>query len=281
MLRRGPTRQVRLLVWDLKKDTVQGGQWLKARIYERRCDLSPDGTKLVYFAASWRPPLRSWTAISRPPFFTALAMWPKGDGWGGGGLFDSDAALRLNHRRGEFKLGDTDASGLPAKFAVRDFGPGSGWGEDGPIMNQRLARDGWTLGAQKQGKRNSFGTAKIWVTFDPPLTRHKTIPLRRRGMALLLRTRCHGVKERNGRWYVETSDVVDDCGATVFDFGRTDWADLDHNGDVLFARDGRLNRLPKHELRGAVSTDAVQLVADLNDMKFEALVPPASALRWK
>src|SRR5215469_5959559 len=83
LFRRGPSRRVRLLSWNLETDEIDAGQWLKARIYERRCDLSPSGEKLVYFAANFRKPFYSWTAISRPPYFTALAFWPKGDCWGG------------------------------------------------------------------------------------------------------------------------------------------------------------------------------------------------------
>ena len=57
------------------------GQWFKGRIYEKRCDLSPDGTKLIYFAQkintrTLNDPKYSyaWTAISRPPYLTALAL---------------------------------------------------------------------------------------------------------------------------------------------------------------------------------------------------------------
>src|SRR5690348_8911615 len=84
IFRRGPSRRVRLLVWDLKADTIEAGQWFKGRIYARRCDLTPCGDKLVYFAASFRKPFYAWTAISRPPYLTALALWPKDDCWGGG-----------------------------------------------------------------------------------------------------------------------------------------------------------------------------------------------------
>jgi hypothetical protein len=41
VFRRGPTRQVEVLTWDLTTDELTAGQWLKGRIYERRCDLSP------------------------------------------------------------------------------------------------------------------------------------------------------------------------------------------------------------------------------------------------
>ena len=43
ILRRGPTRHVRMIRWDLANDTFEPGQWLLGRIYEDRCGLSPDG----------------------------------------------------------------------------------------------------------------------------------------------------------------------------------------------------------------------------------------------
>src|SRR6187401_1906577 len=101
---RGPSKQVLLLRWNLKDDSFEGGQWLKARIYERRSDLSPSGERLVYFAASYRGPHQTWTAVSRPPYFTALALWPKGDAWGGGGLFSSENELLLNHPSSQLAL---------------------------------------------------------------------------------------------------------------------------------------------------------------------------------
>jgi len=68
IFRRGPSKQVLLIRWNLEKDTFETGQWFKGRIYESRCDLSPDGKLLLYFAASQKKPYISWTAISRPPY---------------------------------------------------------------------------------------------------------------------------------------------------------------------------------------------------------------------
>ena len=51
IFRRGPSKQVRLISWNTDTDDFEGGQWFKGRIYERRCDLSPDGRYLIYFAA--------------------------------------------------------------------------------------------------------------------------------------------------------------------------------------------------------------------------------------
>src|SRR4030095_14825414 len=97
ILRRGPSKQVLMIRWDTSSDHFEQGQWFRGRIYERRCDLSPSGEKLIYFAASVKPPFCSWTAISKPPYFTALALWPKGDCWNGGGIFLNEKKILLNH----------------------------------------------------------------------------------------------------------------------------------------------------------------------------------------
>lgn len=104
IFRRGPSKQVLVLGWRTDNDTFYLGQWLKGRIYERRCDLSPRGQRLVYFAAKFRGSYYSWTAVSRPPYLTALALWPKADTWGGGGLFASEDELLLNHSAVDFRL---------------------------------------------------------------------------------------------------------------------------------------------------------------------------------
>src|SRR6266516_3104571 len=101
LFRRGPSSHTQLIKWNLEKDTFEERQLFKGRIYERRCDLSPNGTLLIYFAATYKEPLRSWTAVSKPPWFTALALWPKGDGWNGGGFFVDSYAIHLNHFRDE------------------------------------------------------------------------------------------------------------------------------------------------------------------------------------
>ncbi|KAB8139584.1 hypothetical protein F8S13_27540, partial [Chloroflexia bacterium SDU3-3] len=103
IFRRGPTKWTQLIAWDTKADTLTYGQWFKGRIYEKRCDLSPDGSKLIYFAAKYcRPALRStaytetWTAVSRPPYLTALAPQQVSLLWRGGQNAQNGYALRAN-----------------------------------------------------------------------------------------------------------------------------------------------------------------------------------------
>lgn len=77
IFRRGPNKRVLLLLWRTDTDQFYEGQWLKGRIYERRCDLSPNGTRLIYFAANYKRPYFSWTAVSRPPFLQRWRSGPK------------------------------------------------------------------------------------------------------------------------------------------------------------------------------------------------------------
>jgi hypothetical protein len=78
IFRRGPSKQVLLTRWNTSNDTFEYGQWFKGRIYERRCDLSPDGDLLLYFAANYKKSYQSWSAISRPSYLTALVNVAEG-----------------------------------------------------------------------------------------------------------------------------------------------------------------------------------------------------------
>lgn len=268
VFRRGPSKQVRLLVWELGSDTLVGGQWLKGRIYEQRCDLSPDGEMLAYFAASYRPPFETWTAISRPPYLTALALWPKGDAWGGGGLFARPGLLELNHvpgSKGTFPL--ADGFRVPAGLKVCPMGPHSGRGENWPIEHRRLMRDGWTICWTGEAKHHGHRSPYRW-TFDPAHRSQRPI-----GRGATLAVLLHALNEKQGRYDVRTAVV--EHGTARRDLGRVDWADADHTGDVLYAANGCLYRIAAHKL---FETEAV-LVADLSSMVFEPVVAPADALR--
>ena len=94
ILRRGPAAWYHLIRWDTTKDTFEHGAWFRGRIYEERCDLSPDGELFLYFALQgrrWQTTYKgAWTAISRVPWLHALTLWPQGHTWGGGGCFVSN-----------------------------------------------------------------------------------------------------------------------------------------------------------------------------------------------
>jgi hypothetical protein len=90
VIRRGPSKSVCTVLWNRERDTFKLGQWMRGRIYERRCDLSPDGWRFIYFAMNGRCQSQtkgSWTAISRVPYLKAMSLFAKGDCWHGGGCF--------------------------------------------------------------------------------------------------------------------------------------------------------------------------------------------------
>jgi hypothetical protein len=274
VFRRGPTRQVEVLKWDLNTDELTAGQWLKGRIYERRCDLSPNGDFLIYFAAKYETKLRTWTAISRPPYLTALALWPKGDAWGGGGLFDSDRRVRLNHRPDEMK--QESEFRLAPSMTIVPLWEYAGSGEDDPIHHIRLVRDGWTwIDNGSHARKHPFDSSP-WITFEPPLRYRRAVGPRSR--PVMLEMSVEGLKEREGSWYIVSYRLVDG-EETVRDIGRADWADAAPDGGLLLARDGRLLRLDV-DLADDWATAEFREVADLGDHRFEGRVAPAEALSW-
>lgn len=99
ILRRGPTKWVQVIAWNTRRDTFTDGAWFKGRIYAEKCDVSPDGNLLVYFCHKGvklgTDYTDSWTAVSRLPWLDALALWPSGTTYGGGGRFVENRKLML------------------------------------------------------------------------------------------------------------------------------------------------------------------------------------------
>jgi len=58
--------------------------------------VSPDGKYFVYYVWKHSDVLRNWTAISKPPYWTAVALWPHGQ-WAlhGGGKFLSNKKVEI------------------------------------------------------------------------------------------------------------------------------------------------------------------------------------------
>lgn len=271
LFRRGPSKQVLLIRWNTDDDSLLPGQWLKGRIYERRCDLSPDGDLLLYFAANWKKPYLSWSAVSRPPYLTALALWPKGDGWGGGGHWISATRVALNHRPEEMFLGP--GSTTPKGFKVAPFGDHPGWGEDNPIWFERLQRDGWTMTSEGKEKRNK-PTAAVWIEYNPPIVfskPHPTLNGHHLEMAMV------GIDARKGPWYLIEHSIVRPGG--VEKLGRSDWADWSHPGDLLYAKDGRLFRL-RLKAGALPPLASAGQIADLRSLTFESCECPPEGRRW-
>jgi hypothetical protein len=267
IFRRGPSKWVQLIRWDTDTDSFELGQWFHGRIYERRCDLSPDGSLLVYFAQKIsartikdKEYTYAWTAISRPPYLTALALWPKGDCWDGGGLFHSDKALVLYH----VDSATPHPNHKPPGWLHVTLS-GRGRGEDDPIFSDRLERDGWKL--KQEWKREYLGPPK-WIQTSQAEVRERTS--RNRKFTLRL---TRSIKRLD---YSEEFSVINrkDANATVIP--RASWADWDHNGRLVFCRDGKV-------FSAHLSDDATWSeteLADFNSSKPKPLPPPPEATRW-
>lgn len=277
VFRRGPSKQVQLIRWDLARDTFTHGQWLKARVYERRCDLSPSGELLAYFAASNRGPYGSWTAVSRPPYFTALALWPKGDAWGGGGLFEDERTLLLNHPpvAGKTPFALAEGFQLQRGLRVRTLGEHAGRGEDSPIHDLRLARDGWRLRDEGEGRRGGRRAGALYV-FARPHVMEKS-----NSGGLRLQAKLQAVGRRNAAWYAMDHDVLDTAGNVLLELPASDWADWDGQ-DLVFARGGGLYRLAAKDLSGGGPDleAASRLLHDFSAARFQALEAPSRARAW-
>ena len=143
ILRQGPSKVFRMILWDRRNDVFEDGQWLKHKVYVERCDLSPDGKHFIYFALDgrWGTMAKgSYTAISKPPFFTALALFPEGDTWGGGGRLSGRPALCCGRRGRHHRPRGRHRSGL-SRRAVEglQFGASAGQWQDRRHLTRRRA----------------------------------------------------------------------------------------------------------------------------------------------
>lgn len=222
IFRRGPSRWTLVLRWKTDTDEFEVGDWFRGSFYTHRCDLTPNGQYLVYFAASFGSGLPgldfgySWSGVSRLPSLTPLARWEKDDCWFGGGLFDDDYHLSLNERSG---IVDVNARSL---FAV-SFDPDA-HGEDDPIYSRRLDRDGWRLDQAAVTEYRGHG-------FTTPTPEIRTKPGRRQQNLRVSRV-LEGFKQ------IDTYTLVSKGGAEVqLD---ADWADWDLAGRLVYASEGCL-----------------------------------------
>jgi hypothetical protein len=267
IFRRGPSKWVQLLSWNTRTDTFSAGQWFHGRIYERRADLSPNGSLLVYFAQKIEGRTLkdadytyAWTAVSRPPYLTALAVWPKGDCWHGGGLFKSNKTIVLNHKSGVAK---PHPKHLPRGLRVTL--KKNVHGEDDPLFSERLERDGWTL--KQEWRVQSRGYPEMFETLTPEI-REKRGP--------------KGLQTIQLRRSIESLDYSEEFAIIVTDqsevtpIDRASWVDWDQQGRLVFARDGKI-------FSGRVDKDGHLVereLIDLNPSKPEPVPAPDWATKW-
>ena len=253
VIRRGPSRHVAVIGWDRASDCFSVGQWLYGRIYERRCDLSPDGKHLLYFAMNGRWHTRvkgSWTAISRAPYLKALTLLAKGDCWNGGGLFLSAREYWLNGGDCHELLEDQSSLRRSNEYHWRE----SYGGECPGVYYIRLQREGWEL-------KNRYGAQGDSVTVFE----------KRVGDRWVLRKLAHEtVSHPVGRGcYFDEHQLLDARDQSTRELPTWEWADVDRRR-LVWAEEGSLFT---GSLRGRGLTDTRQLY-DFNPLRFERIQAP-------
>ncbi len=287
IFRRGPSKKCQMLLWDLTRDEVTPGQWLSGRVYTNKCDVSSDGRYVVVKAmnpaesaiARNTHPLPdpsidpiSWTSISRPPYFTAIALGFNGWYWNGGGLWKSPQHLQV-HRAG-FTWHESIAPSSQIKITEIFHG-----GFD--IATKKLLARGWILEdieeASTRNKRN--------------LAYQKISPADPDGFGKLLESVAHlyppkkFVKPFRKGSLVYTTKVLfkqwqlcDDSGKVHRTWSSRNshlqWIEIDAKGRVIFGENGCLWAWE------AFPEGQPTLIADLNSHSFQPILAPDSAREW-
>jgi hypothetical protein len=92
----------------LTTDTFAYGQWVKAKIYQERCDLSPDGRHLLYFAMGFKEGHSCYYGISKAPYVKTLSLFWEGDTWSQGGHWVNSKTYWLDR----FGAGESTGTGV-------------------------------------------------------------------------------------------------------------------------------------------------------------------------
>jgi hypothetical protein len=261
IFRRGPSKQVRLISWNLKTNTFDPGHWFKGRIYARKSDLSPDGTKLVYFAAKHhRAVIPTWTAVSSPPYLTAHVFWEGNGTWNDISLFETDTTLALATYRDDSSIVPEAGLEIPPQLQVkRKPWPGYFYLFSD---HDRLIRDGWSV-----------------VTGDPVY--HSKSPAQ--GKSVIYRKPVSGdarsvyLEMTTGLNHKLVFTLTDGSGH-LFDL-RADWAEV-RGDNVLFSQGGKLLSMSARTSGKHIGTDPVLELADFDDMTFQSFEAPDWATKW-
>lgn len=284
IFRRGPSKWTQIIKWNTDSDIFEYGAWFHGQFYPERCDISPDGTKLIYFATNYAGngsiedrdddfPV-TWTAISKIPWLTALLVWPNMGTYFGGGVFDTNTKVSVNqdiHDQLNFDQPDVPPD-LEVSFE-RQF-----WDHNWHTLF-RLEREGWKpKEAYPWGSIPKFtiqqdGKVVVQPT-DPncPLdtpSHIRTIHEKDHpgGQYSLIMTSVYDRAEKN-----QTFEVKDNVRHTVTPIKRAVWADWDKKGRLVFAREGKL-------FTGTITYHSDELV-DFNPSKPKRTTAPRWAREW-
>ncbi len=252
VLRRKPSKMFHVLGWNTRTDVLEPGSWFNGRLYEKRCDVSPDGAWLVYFGAG-PGSMKTWTGLAHPPWLRAVA-WFEGTGtWLGGGFWRDARTLCVTAYPGwATPEPHPSAPKLPFTVERHDWRRDAG---DLEVLTHRFDRD-WVFDAAASAPVHAVGRGGNWSTRGvtwtwtrKPTARHPT-----------LRVRGPLATAESATGFAFS---LDENPALLAD---ADWADYDALGQLVFARAGVLYRCALADLRAGRITQSIDL---------EPLQPPA------
>lgn len=250
IFRRGPTQWLQVLKWNTETDEIISGQWFKGRIYPKKSDLSPCGNYMIYFAAKFQQEQKkyAWTAISKPPFLTAIALWKKQNTFDGGGLFESSHSIYLNHKK-ENAIPEKDSNIKNLHITLNET-------QEPQIYDMesvKMKRDGWRWSKEKRSNTNE-ADIQISKTVD------ENTAIIHAGNKL---------KNHLYQWhcYIKHKDKL-------FRFDEYANIDTNQNQRILLSKDGCIYAIDKIEnMKDAKDTKElldnkhIRLIADLNNNK--------------
>lgn len=245
ILRRGPSSWVRMILWDMANNEFLHGQWLNGPV--RDFDLSPNGDHLIYFVSyhKTRAPYL-WTAVSKPPYFTALAMWPISDAWGGYCAFVDDSKIYIEKGNHQTSLE------LSAGYSLKKY----------TLVAQRhdwdwkMKRNGWTPTIPVDHPSNHGMYFLVWK---------KKLLLK--GGTLCLQNKKHG----NTKPVYWLEGAQEDIALP-----RVDCADIDPYGRLVVAQSGVL-----HIAQVSNNNELIlEKIFDFNAQVPEEILAPKHATLW-
>lgn len=251
-----------MILWHTDTDWFETGQWFHGSFYPQVCDLSPDGSLFLYFVTKYQIEghanpayTHKWTAISKPPYLTALALWPAGQDFRmklGGGLFLDNRTVWLWHHD-MVPHPDHLPNGLTI-ISHSDL-------EEPPAPHTLPAARGWVERSAGRWRRQG----EDWLVAAP------TIREKRQPHAL--RSLVESIHDRWGE--VRRYSVYDPGQDRLLPLSDATWADWDQQGRLVFAKGGKV-------FAATVGEAAIEatLLADFNPQQPTEVAPPEWATYW-
>jgi hypothetical protein len=285
IFRRSPARLTQLILWHTDTDTFEPGDRHIGTLYTERSDLSPDGKLLNYTARRRNKGLPdTWTALSKPPWLTPLALWPNFGTYYGGGLFTSNTQVQVNWCPPPVPTEISWAEDAPPDDL--DFRYDRSFWDHQLHAFTRLERSGW-----KASEPYPFGSAPLYrLQPDGSYTVEATDPsclllpflhsvytkAKPHGSLSLVFTATHyysgGAVGNDSLVY----QVQDTQRKTTTPLPGVIWADWDQRGRLVYAQDGKLFTASI----GASGQLDPQVIADFTPLDKKRALAPKSAGQW-